>query len=125
MKRLSMDEIAMRKGHKDFKTVVSDIEGHELLEVINSHKPNEIIEVQILLELEVRQGVEEVSIDMWGGFAKVITTVFPNALIVYDRFHVMRMVNKELNLLKRCSAVLGVSPMSDCIKTKKIGNYQS
>ena len=115
----------MRKGHKDFKTVVSDIEGHELLEVINSHKQNEIIEVQILLELEVRQGVEEVSIDMWGGFAKVITTVFPNALIVYDRFHVMRMVNKELNFLKRCSAVLGVSPMSDCIKTKKIGNYQS
>ena len=113
----------MGKGHKNFKTVVSDIESHELLEVIDSHKQNEIIEVLIQQELEVRQAVEEVSIDMWGGFAKVITTVFPNALIVYDRFHVMQMVNKELNLLKRCSAVLGVSPMSDCIKTKKIGNY--
>ena len=55
-------------GHKDFKTVVSDIEGHQLLEVINSHKQNEIIEVLMEQELEVRQLVQEVSIDMQGYF---------------------------------------------------------
>ncbi len=37
---------------------------------------------------------------MWGGFQKVITEVFPNALIVIDRFHVMKLVNKALNKLR-------------------------
>jgi transposase len=37
---------------------------------------------------KVREGVEEVCVDMWGGFPKVIREVFPNAKIVIDRFHV-------------------------------------
>ena len=36
--------------------------------------------------IEVRQQVEEVSVDMWGGFPKVVSEV-PNAQIVFDRFH--------------------------------------
>jgi transposase len=37
---------------------------------------------------------------MWGGFQKVIKQVFPNALIVIDRFHVMKLVNKALNKIR-------------------------
>jgi transposase len=51
--------------------------------------------------LEVREGVEEVSVDMWGGFPKVIEKVFPNAVIVTDRFHVMKAVNEELNKIRK------------------------
>ncbi len=44
---------------------------------------------------------------MWGGFTKVIQTVFPNARIVYDRFHVMKILNEELNKIrKQCNSVL-------------------
>lgn len=45
--------------------------------------------------------MEEVSVDMWGGFPKVIEQVFPNARIVFDRFHVMKKVNEELNKLRK------------------------
>ena len=38
VKRLALDEIAMRKGHQDFVTVVGDIERGDLLEVIDSHQ---------------------------------------------------------------------------------------
>jgi transposase len=51
--------------------------------------------------LEVREAVEEVSVDMWGGFPKVIEKVFPNAVIVTDRFHVMKAVNEELNEIRK------------------------
>ncbi len=37
---------------------------------------------------------------MWGGFPKVIKAVFPTALIVIDRFHVMKLVNKALNKIR-------------------------
>ena len=51
--------------------------------------------------LEVREAVAEVSVDMWGGFPKVIQEVFPNAVIVFDRFHVMKLVNLELNCIRK------------------------
>lgn len=37
---------------------------------------------------------------MWGGFSKVIKRVFPNAQIVIDRFHVMKLVNKAVNKIR-------------------------
>lgn len=48
----------------------------------------------------MRANVKEVSVDMWGGFKKVIREVFPNALIVIDRFHVIKLVNSSLNQLR-------------------------
>ena len=45
--------------------------------------------------------VREVSVDMWAGFAKVIACVFPNAAVVFDRFHVMKLVNEALNKLRK------------------------
>lgn len=81
--------------------MVSDIETRKLVEVIDSHQQDEIIEVLKQQPLEIREQVEEVSVDMWGGFPKVIEEVFPNARIVYDRFHVMKPVNEELNKVRK------------------------
>ncbi|MCL1493061.1 MAG: transposase [Pseudanabaena sp. Salubria-1] len=94
---MSIDEVSKRKGHKDFVTVVSSIDAGALLEVIDSHKQDDIIEVLKQQPIEIREKVEEVSIDMWGGFPKVVKEVFPNAKIVIDRFHVMQPLIKELN----------------------------
>ena len=91
----------MSKGHQDFVTVVSDIDRGELIDVIDSHLQEEIIETIMRQPIEVRKNVKEVSVDMWGGFPKVIQEVFPNAQIVFDRFQVMKGVNKELNKIRR------------------------
>ena len=53
---------------------------------------------------------------MWGGFQKVITEVFPNALIVIDRFHVMKLVNKALNKLRLSLDLKGLK--SRCLLLK-------
>ena len=91
----------MRKGKGSFVTVVSDIEGGDLIEMIDSHRQQDIVEVLMRQPLKVREQVEEVSVDMWGGFPKVREQVFPNAKLVIDRFHVMKAVNKDLNKLRR------------------------
>lgn len=96
LKRLALDEISMRKGHKDFKTVVGDIDNGKLLEIIVGHTQDIVISALMTMPLEVREQVEEVSVDLWGGFPKVIEKVFPNALIVVDRFHVMKKINEQL-----------------------------
>lgn len=96
---------SMRKGQGDFVTVVSDICEGNLIEMIDSHRSEEVIEVLIKQPIEVRKQVEEVSVDMWGGFPKVIKKVFPNALVIIDRFHVMKVVNKDLNKLRRAAGI--------------------
>jgi len=108
-KYLSLDEFANRKGHKSFKTTLVDLENHKLLEVINSHKSEEICTALEKIPEDLRNGVEEVSIDMWGGFVSVIERVFPNAKIVYDHFHVIKNINKELNQLRKIKKVKGKS----------------
>lgn len=96
-----MDEISKRKGCRDFITLVSNVDTGNLLEVIDSHKQEEIIEVLKQQPLEIRMQVREVSVDMWAGFAKVIAEVFPKAAVVFDRFHVMKLVNEALNKLRK------------------------
>ncbi len=86
-------------------TVVSDIDRGLLLEVIDSHKQEDLIKVLKQQPFEVRSLVQEVSVDMWGGFPKVIEEVFPNALVVFDRFHVMKLVNDELNKIRKQTAM--------------------
>jgi len=43
--------------------------------VIDSHKQEDIIEVLKQQPLQLREQVEEVSVDMWGGFPKVVQEV--------------------------------------------------
>lgn len=76
-----------------------------MIEVIDNHQQEDIIEILKQQPIEVRAKVEEVSVDMWGGFPKVVKKVFPNAVVVIDRFHVMKLVNEELNKIRRQSGV--------------------
>ena len=105
VKRIGLDEISMRSCQGNFVTVVSDLGEGNLIEMIDSHRCEEIIEVLIEQPIEVREQVEEVSVDMWGGFPKVIKKVFPNAKVIIDRFHVMKVVNKDLNKLRRAAGI--------------------
>ncbi|WP_254568446.1 transposase [Oscillatoria sp. HE19RPO] len=47
------------------------------------------------LPIKARKAVKEVSVDMWHDFPKVIKKIFPNAQIVTDRFHVMKLLIEE------------------------------
>ncbi len=66
-----------------------------------------------------KRNVKEVSVDMWGGFPKVIEKIFPNAKIVIDRFHVMKLVNKSLNKIR---LILGLKGLKN--RTILLKNYQ-
>ena len=71
------------------------------MDVIDSHQQLDIIEALEQQPIAVREQIVEVSVDMWGGFPKVVEQVFPNATLVIDRFHVMQAANKELNKIRR------------------------
>jgi transposase len=121
--RLSLDEFSKEKGKRKFVTVVSDLDKGSLLEVIDSHKSDKIIEVLKSQPQAMRENVKEVSVDMWGGFQKVIKEVFPNSLIVIDRFHVMKLVNKSLNKIRLLLNLKGLK--NRCLLLKNGENLTS
>lgn len=84
------------------------MDNSSLLEVIDSHKSDDIIKVLKQQPEAMRASVEEVCVDMWGGFPKVIKEVFVNADIVIDRFHVMKLVNKSVNGIRLKIGITGL-----------------
>lgn len=107
--RIGLDEFSKKKGKGKFATVVCDLDKSSLLEVIDSHKTDDIIEIIKKQPLEMRENVKEVSVDMWGGFQRVIKEVFPNARIVIDRFHVMKLLKKALNKIRLSLKLKGLN----------------
>ena len=45
---------------------------------------------------EAREGVKIVTMDMSGNYIPLIKTIFPNAKIVLDRFHIVQHMNRTL-----------------------------
>jgi len=47
--------------------------------------------------VEVLEGIEGVSIELWKPYQSLVKSRMPNATVVADRFHVMKQVNEELD----------------------------
>ena len=97
LKRLGIDEIALIKGQGKYCAVLIDLDCSKLLAIVEGRTKEEIKKVLIGWDLEVLEGIEEVSIDLWKGYKSLATEIIPNAQIVADRFHVMAQINQELD----------------------------
>jgi transposase len=97
LRRLGIDEIALRKGHKDFVVVLSDLDTHALIGMAPARTHAAIEAVLLAWGGEVLSNIEEVSIDLSGNYRGLVRRLMPQAEIVADRFHVMKLVTDELN----------------------------
>lgn len=94
---LFLDEIAFRKGHSDFETVIAT--DHRVLTLLRG-KTSEAIQV-FLKTLPGIDKIRQVSMDMCAPFAHAVKQVIPKAAIVVDRFHVIEKLNDGLNQLRK------------------------
>lgn len=95
---MHIDEIAHKKGQGQFMTIISDEEN--VRETVIGKSSDDIIKK--LLSIPNISEIKKACIDMCSPFAKAIRKVIPNAEIVLDRFHIIKMLNKYLwNLNKK------------------------
>ena len=97
MKRLGIDEIALHQGQGNFLVVLVDLDTHKPIALVKSRKQ---VDIRSLMEnwgMQVRERIQEVSIDMSGNYKSLVRTLLPNADITVDRFQVMQTLNSELN----------------------------
>lgn len=101
VRKMGIDEIAHRKGKKDYACVLTDLERGIHLDILpNRRKETLIAHFQSLGEDFCNQ-IEVVSCDIWRAYISVSKECFPNCQVVIDRFHVVKPLNDVLDSLRR------------------------
>ncbi|MBU4315010.1 transposase, partial [Patescibacteria group bacterium] len=100
--RLSIDETALTKD--ELYTILTNKEGKggpgSIVSMVEDVKPKEIIAVLKKIPLARRLSVEEVTCDLSNSMQMIIHSVFHNATIVADRFHVQKLVIEALQQIR-------------------------
>ena len=100
VRRLGIDEIAVRKGKRAFVLILSDLDTGKVLEVLSKRTKKKLRKrLKQLCEAQ-RARIQEVSLDMWEPYVDVCEELLPNARITVDRFHVMQAITTDLKALK-------------------------
>lgn len=99
---VGIDETSRAKGH-DYVTVGVDLAQRRVFKVVPG---KDAAAVRVLADHLDAQGspperVGQVCIDMSPAFISGVSASFPNAQITFDRFHVMKEVNKALDELRK------------------------
>lgn len=88
---LSIDETMLQE---DLVTILSNKAGHckqgSVISIVRGTKAEDVIEVLMKIPEEARLAVKEVTMDLSSSMRAIFSTVFPNATIVLDCFHVLK-----------------------------------
>jgi transposase len=95
--RIGIDEFAIKKGHKDFATVIVDLDKGYVIDVLDFRTKEELIAYFKAKGSDFCSKITVFSCDLWDGFLSTAKAVFPNANIVADRFHVFKLLNDVLD----------------------------
>ena len=99
LRRIAIDEIAVRKGHR-YLTVVLDLESGCVVFVGNGKGADALKPFWKRLRRS-RAKVEAVATDMSWAYILAVSENLPEAAIVCDRFHVVKLLNDKLTDLRR------------------------
>jgi transposase len=90
---LGLDEIALKKGQRDYVTLVTGRtrEGEiEILGVLPGHEKGEVVEFLRSIPPRLLQKVQTVCCDLWEAYTEAVRQEIPTTKIVVDRFHVAK-----------------------------------
>jgi transposase len=100
LRRIGVDEISYRKHHR-YLTVVVDHDRGRVVWVGEGKSSETLKEFFTELGPERSAAVELVSLDMSRAFIKAVEEAAPQAVLVFDHFHVARLANAAVDAIRR------------------------
>lgn len=121
---LSIDEVSLSQG--ELYTFVTNKAGKgkqgTLVASIKGTLSKDIIEVLLKLNADKRLQVKEVTLDMAKNMEVAVRTVFTNATLVTDRFHVVKLAMEALQHIRINERWKEMDKENDAIKKAKEAN---
>lgn len=93
---LGIDELYL---NRQFRCVLTDIERGTIIDILESRQFDVVY--NYLANMRGRDNVQIICQDMWKPYRDVASQLFPRAAIVVDRFHIQRMGNECLEVLRK------------------------
>jgi len=100
--RIGVDEKSFAKGHR-YETLVYDID-QSTVEYVGDDREQKSLEAYYQqFSLKERKGVKAIAMDMWDPYIAATKALIPKAKtkIVFDRFHVMRLVMNAVDKVRK------------------------
>jgi transposase len=99
VKQIAIDEISTGKGHQ-YITIVMDLKSGAVLHVGQGKGADALTPFWRRLRASHAK-IEAVATDMSPAYIDAVTTHLPDATLVFDRFHVIKLYNDKLSDLRR------------------------
>lgn len=99
LKYIAVDEIYSGKRHK-FLTIVLDLETSVVV-YVGDGKGADALKPFFQRLKQSKAKIEAISMDMSGGYKKAVRDHLPKVPVIFDRFHVIKLMNEKLSDLRR------------------------
>lgn len=99
LRRISIDEFATHKGHV-YKTIVVDLDNGHIVYVGDGNGKNALDGFWERLGKD-KEHIQAVCTDLSAVYTRAVSEHLPNAALVVDHFHVTKLMNEKLDLLRR------------------------
>jgi transposase len=96
---IAIDEFAVQKGHK-YQTVVYDLKAGRVIYVGQGRAEESLDKFWKRLSHSSAR-IKAVAMDMWVPYINAVLTHLPEAKIVFDRFHIFKLMNTAMDEVRR------------------------
>lgn len=99
LRYISIDEIAIKKGHK-YMTIFTDISTGQIIHAVEGRSEEDLRSFFKLLSKKAKR-LRGIGIDMSAAYSSSIKKHLPNVSIIFDRFHVTKLLNNTIDTIRR------------------------
>jgi transposase len=100
LKLLAIDEIAIGKNHK-YATLVMNYETEQVIFVNEGKGADSLVPFWKMIGPRRAKNIKAVAMDMSPAFISAVTENLPNTMVIFDHFHVVKLLNKYLDDLRK------------------------
>lgn len=98
---LAIDEFkSVKSVESAMSAIIIDNQHHRLIDIIEDRKQVSLRRYFQRYDLAVRKKVKTITMDMYGPYKDFLPRLFPNAVIIIDRFHLVQRLNTALDRIR-------------------------
>ncbi|WPX45649.1 ISL3 family transposase [Undibacterium sp. CCC3.4] len=92
---MGIDEIQLTQ----YRCVITNVENNTVVDLL--HNRNKETVVKYLSQLQGREKIQYVAMDMWVPYKDAVNLVLPESIVVIDKFYVVRMANDAMEKIRK------------------------